>query len=431
MPQTDDQTPTSTPARGPSRVASMLALIVAGEAIFGLPFVVVRLFRPTLLDVFGITNLELGSAFSVYGVLAMIAYVPGGPLADRYSPRWLMALALIATALGGLVYMQIPSATTLTLLFGYWGVTTILLFWSPLIRATRNWGGDDAQGRAFGILDGGRGLFAAALGSVCVALFSAMLPEDAKTATLEQRGDALAMVIVCFTIGTIVAAVLVWFLIPDGERETKDAPAADRSQIWRNIGLVARNRAVWLQTLIVLTAYTGYKSLDDFSLYARDAFGFDDVAAAKVGTLALWVRPVAAIVAGVVGDRVGVARAVLVCFAITCVGNLVVAAGMLDPGMPWMLFTMVVTTSGMVFGLRGLYFALFRDAKVDPALTGTAAGMVSVLGYTPDVFVGPLNGYLTDAYPGATGHEYFFGSIAVFSALGLLSAIAFNRAAKA
>ena len=41
----------------------MFALVMAGEAIFGLPFLVARIFRPTLLDVFEITNLQLGTAF--------------------------------------------------------------------------------------------------------------------------------------------------------------------------------------------------------------------------------------------------------------------------------------------------------------------------------------------------------------------------------
>lgn len=407
----------------------MLALIVAGEAIFGLPFVVARVFRPTLLDVFGITNLELGSAFSVYGVLAMAAYFPGGPLADRFPARTLMALALVATALGGLVYVQIPTTGTLTLLFGYWGITTILLFWSPLIRATRNWGGAHAQGRAFGILDGGRGLFAAALGSGTVALFSSLLPDDPNLATMDQRAEALRWVILTFIAGTVVAAVLVWLLLP--REQTKPAattePRNSASEVWANIQKVVRNRAVWLQTLIVLTAYCGYKSLDDYSLYARDAFGFDDVAAAQVGTVALWVRPIAAIGAGLVGDRVGVGRAVAVCFAVGTLGYAAMAMGIVGLGLPWMLFVMVVTTSTMVFALRALYFALFRAAKVDAALTGTAAGIVSVLGYTPDVFMGPLNGGLTDAFPGAIGHQYFFAAVAAFMGVGWLCTWQFQR----
>lgn len=406
----------------------MLALIVAGEAIFGLPFVVVRVFRPTLLDVFAITNLQLGAAFSLYGVLAMAAYLPGGPLADRYPARVLMAAALVGTALGGIVYAQIPTAATLTALFGYWGITTILLFWSPMIRVARSWGGAHAQGRAFGILDGGRGLFAAILGSATVVMFSALLPEDSGSATLEQRADALRWVIITFTAFTVLAAALVWTALPRADAAAGVLPrAAGLREVWTSVGKVCRNRAVWLQTGIVLTAYCGYKSLDDYSLYARDAFGFDDVAAAQVGTVALWVRPIAAIGAGLIGDRVGVSRAVIVCFGIGTLGYAAMALGIAGLSLPWMLFVMVVTTSTMVFGLRGLYFALFRAAKVDRALTGTAAGIVSVLGYTPDVFIGPLNGVLTDSFAGATGHHYFYACVAGFMALGWACAWMFRR----
>lgn len=406
----------------------MLTLIVAGEATFGLPFIVIRLFRPVLLDVFGITNLQLGSAFALYGLLAMISYLPGGPLADRYSARKLMTIALLGTAVGGVLYFQIPSVGTLTLLFGYWGITTILLFWSPLIRATRSWGGVDAQGRAFGILDGGRGLFAAVLGLATLALFSALMPDDIPNATLAERGAALQSVIAVFTVFTVLAGVLVWFVLPDTARQDS-GPRSSNSEVWANVMKVARNRAVWLQMLIVLTAYCGYKAMDDYSLYARDGFGFDDVQAGKVGAVAMWVRPVAAVAAGLLGDRVGISRMVVVCFGVSTLGFAAMGLGAAGLGLPAMLFLMVITTAAVVFGLRGLYFALFRAAKVDPALTGTAAGIISVLGYTPDIFIGPLNGILTDSFPGAAGHEYFYGSVAVFMAIGWLCAWLFQREA--
>ena len=164
----------------------MIALIVAGEAVFFLPFVLARVFRPTLLDVFGLTNVELGAAFFFYGVVAMLAYFPGGPLADRFAPRKLMAFALAATAVGGVAMASIPSLVVLKFLYGFWGVTTILLFWSPLIRATRHWAGGRLPGRAFGFLDGGRGLVAASVGSIAVAVFGALLPVDVESAAPEE-----------------------------------------------------------------------------------------------------------------------------------------------------------------------------------------------------------------------------------------------------
>lgn len=56
------------------RVYTLLALILAGESIFFLPFVIARIFRPTLLAVFNITNTQLGAFFSMYGIVAMASY---------------------------------------------------------------------------------------------------------------------------------------------------------------------------------------------------------------------------------------------------------------------------------------------------------------------------------------------------------------------
>jgi predicted MFS family arabinose efflux permease len=65
------------------RALYILVLILAGEMIFSLPFHTARFFRPTLLEVFGFSNTQLGDAFAIYGITAMLAYFPGGALADH------------------------------------------------------------------------------------------------------------------------------------------------------------------------------------------------------------------------------------------------------------------------------------------------------------------------------------------------------------
>ena len=408
------------------RARLILTLIIAGEAVYGLPFIVARVFRPTLLDVFEITNLQLGTAFSLYGIVAMVAYFPGGPLADRFSPRWLLSIALATTSLGGIYYASVPSLTGLTILFGFWGVSTILLFWAALIRATREWGGAESQGTGFGILDGGRGLFAALLASVTVAVFDALLPADLETASLEERRAALQIVILIFTGMTALVAVLVWLWVPDKSEPPPDV-LIHHSVTLESVVSVLKKPAVWLQGLIVLCAYTGYKGADDFGLFSRDAFGFDDVEAARLSTVSLWVRPFAALGAGLLADRIGGARSVAICFVIVLVGDVFFALGIMRPSAGWLLFMSVAWISAGVFGLRGVYFALFEDGQVPVALTGTAVGVVSVIGYTPDIFMGPLMGYLTDNYPGSLGHEYLFAALGGFAAMGLAATLAFQR----
>lgn len=121
--------------RGP--LFYIILLILAGEAVYILPYVLARVFRPTFLDVFELSNFQLGSLFSVYGTVALISYAYGGVIADKFLPRKLMALSLFLTALGGLIMATFPSYLVLQILFGYWGFTTVFLFWGAMIKATR------------------------------------------------------------------------------------------------------------------------------------------------------------------------------------------------------------------------------------------------------------------------------------------------------
>ena len=193
---------------------------------------------------------------------------------------------------------------------------------------------------------------------------------------------------------------------------------------------VLRMPAVWLQAVIVVCAYVGYKATDDFSLYASDAFGYDDVAAAQLGTLSFWVRPAAAVAAGFLGDRIEPSRAVVLSFAVLTLGCLIIASGALPTGVHWMLAGTVVGASTGIYALRGIYFALFGEARVPLGVTGSAVGVVSVIGYTPDVFMGPIMGHLIDRSPGAAGHQHVFMLVAVFGLIGLLATMLFQRSTR-
>ena len=403
----------------------IVALIAAGEGVFLLPFVLARVFRPTFLAVFGITNLQLGTAFSLYGVVAMVAYFAGGPLADRFSARRLMTAALVATGLGGGILAQIPSTRVMNLLWAFWGLTTILLFWAAMIRATREWGGVSAQGRAYGLLDGGRGLLAALIASCSVFVFAALLPSDVASATPDQRAAAFHAVIWVFTGLTLFIALFVWVIVPD------DSPSEgvdDHPKLsFRGVKEAGRMPVVWLQAVIVVCAYAGYKATDDFSLLARDALGFDEVAASGIGTLSFWIRAAAAVGAGYLGDRIDASRVIAGGFAILIAGSLLIASGALVPGVAWMLITTVVATSVGIYALRGVYFALLAEGSVPLAFTGSAVGVVSFVGFTPDVFMGPLMGVLLDNSPGVLGHQHVFASVAAFGAVGLIATIALRR----
>jgi nitrate/nitrite transporter NarK len=407
----------------------MLILVMAGEAAFLLPFSVIRAFRPTFLDVFQVTNLELGSAFSLYGALAMISYFAGGPIADRYSARSLMSVSLALTAFGGAYLATVPDIYWMTALYGFWGITTILLFWAALIRSTREWGGDSDQAKAFGYLDAGRGLFAALTASLAIWLFSAMLPDGSAAPSSIELREALSGVIVLYSLFVACVSISVWFFIPESKlREDDPKTPEDESKFsFDGLKFVMKTPAVWLQALILVCAYCGYKSSDDFSLYVKDTYGLNDLQAATAGTLAFWIRPFAALFAGWLGDRINPISIIKACFAALVASSLVIALRLISPSFYILSLINILVIGAAVCSMRALYFAIFDQAEVPLIFTGSAVGFVSFLGYTPDIFMGPLMGYLLDTYPGALGHQYLFLVLSLICAVGLIASILFQK----
>ena len=402
----------------------LFTLILSGEMIFILPFILVRVFRPTVLTVFGLSNLQLGVAFAVYGVVALSSYFFGGIIADKFPANRLISISLIATGLGGIYMSTVPSFDSLLWLYGFWGMTTILLFWAAMIRATRIWGGPDFQGRAFGFLEGGRGLVAAIIATLGVTIFTLVLPDQQGAINNIEVIAAFKKVILVSSIIVIITGLFVWFMLRGVQNIASDTQ--DRISL-ANIKSVLRRPTVWLQGIIIICAYTGYKATDNFSLFASDILGYDDIASAKVGTLSIWLRPVAAVGAGYLADRVGGLKMTGLSFAIVTLGALGFASGFIVSRTVWLFFLIMMTTSLGIYALRGLYFAITKEGNIPVALTGTAVGIMSVVGYTPDIFMGPVMGYLLDRSPGLLGHQHLFLFLAFFSVLGGVATYVFYR----
>lgn len=415
-------------AGGLGPVAMMLGLVLAGEAVFMLPFHVARFFRPTMLAVFELEATELGVLQSIYGVAALLAYLPSGVLADRLSARALLCAALGSTALGGLYMLTVPGFWGLAVLFGLWGVTTILPLWGALIRATRRWGGAGGQGRAYGLLEGGRGLFAAAVASFGALLLAMLFPDDVATIAAAERRAVLLQVIATYVGVTAVAALAVWWLVPAEAREP--SPPTARGSV-RSSGAdlreLARLPALWAHAVIVFAAYVGYKGMDDLALFAVDGWGYDEVEASRLVAATTWLRPLVCVAAGVLGDRLRATSVLPLAFLLVAVGQLGLWWVPGGPGLAVVLAVDVLVIATGVFALRACYFALFAEAAIPLRITGTAAGVVSVIGFLPELFVNALGGALVDATPGALGHQRFSAFLAAAALVGLVASLAFRR----
>ncbi|MDG2236057.1 MAG: MFS transporter [Flavobacteriaceae bacterium] len=403
-------------------------MILSGELIYILPYFLPRVFRPTFLAVFDLNNLELGSLFSVYGSVAFFSYIFGGTFADKFLPRKLIATSLILTSLGGFVLMYYPSFMILQILYGYWGFTTVFLFWGAMIKGTRIWGGSQNQGQAFGFLDGGRGLTAALMGSVGVFIFSFFLPEDVISSSIKERQDAFQSVILFSSIMVALIGVLVYFFMKT--KTEKGVFQSDNTHSLNNILAVLKLETVWLLMIIILCAYFGYKVTDIYSLYASDVMGYDEVNSANIGSLQLYLRPIACFAIGFLADKTNGISWIIKGFFVMLTGSVLFASGILVADQYILFFISLIILALGTYAIRALYFAILKEGDISLALTGTAVGVISLSGYTPDIFAGPLMGYFLDKFPGVEGHQYVYAFLGLFSIIGLIASSRFARITK-
>jgi len=399
-----------------NRLIHMILLILAGEIIFGLPFHLARFFRPTFLDVFNLSNTNLGDIYAFYGITAMFSYFFGGMLADKFSARTLMSSSLFLTSFGGFYMASIPDISTMFLIYGYWGITTIFLFWSAMIKATKEWGGDYSQGKAFGILDGGRGLLATIVSMAAILIYTAFLPIEINAASETERLHGFKAIIWLYSILTALIGILVWFFLPESQKHVN---SKGQTSTFHNLKNVLKNRLVWLNAGIIVCAYSTYKGLDNTTLYAHEILGMNEVNAAKLFTYGSLTRPVAAILAGVFADRWVSSRVILFLFTalVFLFGMLAIFDGLVL--FPTIIIINIFVTFFLVFAIRGIYFALIQETRTKHYITGTAVGIVSFIGFTPEIFFGSISGRILDANPGLTGHQNYFLFLTIIALVGI------------
>ncbi|MGC6480482.1 MAG: MFS transporter [Flavobacteriaceae bacterium] len=408
--------------------ARIILLMTAGEGIFVLPFLLARIFRPTFLKVFEVNNFQLGTLYTTYGVVALMSYLFGGTLADRYPPRKLMGVALIMTAMGGFFMASFPGFIALQILYGYWGFSTTFLFWAAMIKATRNWGGEENQGRAFGLLEGGRGIVAATIGALGILVFANLIQGQVTESSLLQIKEAFRWVILFTSIVVSLTGVIIYFYLQEVGSSEEDSEKTHKPL--KNIKSVLKYSSVRLLIVVVLCAYCGYKVTDILSLYASEIMLFDEIDAAKVGSYQMYLRPLVCIIIGIVADQSSNAKWLIRGFLLLFIGALMFTSGTIQAPLNSLFITAVIITGLSTYGLRTLYFAAVKEGHVPYTYMGTAVGIISVVGYTPDIFMGPLMGYLLDTYPGILGFRWVFLFLAIFSSVGFFTSLRFMKTAK-
>ena len=411
-----------------SKITSMFALIIAGEAIFLLPFILMRVFKPVIREAFVISDAQIGEAQALYGITAVISYFFGGFIADKWEARKLLSVSLILTAIGGFWMTMIPSIFTLKILYAFWGVSTILLFWAALIKATRQWGNEHNQGLSFGLLDGGRGFFAATIALSGAAILSFFFPADSVEITFDDKIQTLQYIIGTITGVVFLVAILVWFVLPKEQVEKTDSKEFQFD--FKQALSLMKQRKVIYHSFIILCAYCSYKLTGTYGTYARDVWNYTLEESTYFAVFIQYIRPVAAITIGWIADKYMPSKLIIPSFTLLIIASSVLGLGFFYDQPIFLSFTFFIFMALGTYALRGLYFAIIEETKTPLQLTGTLVGIISVVGFTPDIFMSLFVGYMLGENPTINEYQNLYSLFTIIPIIGLLATIGFRKAIK-
>ena len=408
-----------------SKVTSMFALIIAGEAIFLLPFILMRVFKPVIREAFLISDAQIGEAQALYGITAVLSYFFGGFIADKWEPKKLLSISLFLTAIGGFWMTLIPSIITLKILYAFWGVSTILLFWASLIKATRQWGNKHNQGLSFGLLDGGRGFFAASIALFGASILTYFFPEKGIEITFNNKVETLQYIIGTITFIVFLVALLVWTVLPKDTMKF-EAGTAFQFNFKKAFSLMKKKKVIF-HSLIIFCAYCSYKLTGVYGTYAKDVWKYSLEEATYFAVFIQFLRPIAAISVGWIADKFIPSKIIIPSFSILILASAILGFGFFNTQPVFLSFTVFIFMALGTYSLRGLYFAIIEETKTPIQLTGTLVGIISIVGFTPDIFMSLFIGYILGENPSLMDYQYLFTTFTIIPIVGLFAALGFRK----
>ena len=403
------------------RSYSQLALIVvAAGAIYPLLYLRQN-FELSILEAFNITQTQLRYCSSMLGIIFMVTYIPSGWLADRFSSRKLLSFSLLATALLGLWFSTMPSYSSLLVIYGAWGVATGLTFWSAHIKLVAMLADKDQQGRFFGILDGGRGLVEALLATFAIALFAYILSQDAGATKM-----ALQQVIYLYVAVLLVVSPLVYWLLDDREEDTDTSEESVKSVFIDDLKDVLRRREIWLCAICIVCGYQLFYATYSFSAYLQQNFSLTAVMVGYITVAKLWMRPIGGIAAGFIGDWLNPEKVLSILLVLASL-SLAMMAFVPASSAALLMIVLVLLIGLLTYGVRGLYWATLGGCNVPNKIKGLAIGIISVIGYFPEVYLPLLSAPLIENYPGGLGYKIYYLIVATCGLLGAYAAYLLAR----
>jgi nitrate/nitrite transporter NarK len=250
-------------------------------------------FLTTIQKEMGLTSTQVGMAWGMIGLGALVFSVVGGLISDRIGARWTGFIGLLLMALGGTArgfaqgYGQFLVSM---LLFGI----AIGLTRPNLPRALSQWFPPNRLGTVNGLAAGGGALGAALSMALSVSFFGPLV------------GGWRKLVIV---LGVISFLLAISWVVLVRERTSGERLNSDMAKVMKGFGLVLRSKTIWILSIAAFLLF-GHASawMSHFPGFFEYKHGMSSAAAGQMVSITLFAGIFAAIIGPTLSDRLGSRR---------------------------------------------------------------------------------------------------------------------------
>lgn len=399
-----------------NRYLKIMALGVAGGSMYLIPFIR-YVFYDWQIESMQISNAQLGFLTTVYAIANAFLYIPAGILADKFSTKKLMVFSLTGVSiLTWLFAFNSGSYGFALFIWVMFALVGVLPFWCALFKTIRLVAGEKDQGFLFGLYYMCNGLTGAIANAVGLKLAGMADSVDKK----------FFIAVVVYGFATALGALLILLLIKNNKpARAKGAPPVEDPDAFKisQLGELVRMPVVWVFSIVVFTGYAIYSSSPYFTPYLTDVVGISPEDSGVLSIIRTYIFYILAPVSGMIADKIFKSTSKWFIFLYLILTALFLGV-LAIPSSASVTFVSFYTLLPGLFGLAlyGIIFSIANEAKIPVALMGTAVGVASLIGYSPDFFMATMFGSWLDKF-GSSGYNYIFIFLGINCFVGFLASV--------
>lgn len=261
----------------------------------------------------------------------------------------------------------------------------------------------------------------AVLATIAIGIFAYAIESRGLSSTL-----ALKQVVYLYAYTCLGLAVVILLFVRDQKGSEEEANSNRSGNLWKDLKFLASIPELWLMAAIVFCGYQLFWATYSFSAFLQEGYEITAVTAGFITVAKLWMRPIGGIGAGFLGDKFGKEN-ILAFSLFGATAGLVCIVVFPQIDNVAFILVIVLLIGVLTYAIRGLYWAILDDCEVPVEVTGLAIGVISLIGYTPDVILPQINAFIAARYEGITVYNLYFGYIAVMGLLGGAAALTMKR----